>query len=90
MVGVQMATGKPPLHDLHPMRVLFLIPKEPAPQLEGAFSQQFKDFVAACLQKVQCLPRSTIAAADSVRPVQTIPGAAYAGLEAVSVRSEWG
>ena len=48
----QMATGKPPLHDLHPMRVLFLIPKEPAPQLEGAFSQSFKDFVAACLQKV--------------------------------------
>lgn len=49
---VQMATGAPPHADLHPMRVLFLIPKSPAPELEGPFSPEFKDFVAACLQKV--------------------------------------
>ena len=49
---VQMATGAPPYADLHPMRVLFLIPKSPAPELEGPFSPEFKDFVGVCLQKV--------------------------------------
>jgi serine/threonine-protein kinase 24/25/MST4 len=33
------------------MRVLFLIPKEPPPQLEGPFSSALRDFVAACLQR---------------------------------------
>jgi serine/threonine-protein kinase 24/25/MST4 len=33
------------------MKVLFLIPKNPPPQLEGNFSPAFKEFIQLCLRK---------------------------------------
>ncbi|ETI24308.1 hypothetical protein G647_03677 [Cladophialophora carrionii CBS 160.54] len=52
ITAMELAHGEPPHANVHPMKVLFLIPKQPAPRLEGTqWSKDFKDFVACCLTK---------------------------------------
>jgi serine/threonine-protein kinase 24/25/MST4 len=52
ITAIELATGKPPLSEIPPMKVLFQIPENHPPQLAGnQWSTDFKEFISMCLQK---------------------------------------
>ncbi|KAF8570586.1 hypothetical protein P879_02601 [Paragonimus westermani] len=57
ITAIEMAEGRPPLCEMHPMRALFLIMRNPPPRLKPApngsrhWSPRFHDFVNKCLTK---------------------------------------
>jgi len=53
ITALEMAEGKPPYADIHPMRAIFMIPTKQAPSFRNPdiWSETFKDFLRKCLQK---------------------------------------
>lgn len=52
ITAIEMAEGAPPLCDMHPMRALFLIPRNPPPKLKSRkWSKKCLNFVDSCLIK---------------------------------------
>ncbi|XP_029020869.1 misshapen-like kinase 1 isoform X6 [Betta splendens] len=52
ITALEMAEGAPPLCDMHPMRALFLIPRNPPPKLKSKkWSKRFLSFIDSCLVK---------------------------------------
>lgn len=52
ITAMELVNGEPPNASTHPMKVLFIIPKAPAPRLEGSqYSRDLRDFIAQCLVK---------------------------------------
>uniref|UniRef100_A0A3B4AJL4 non-specific serine/threonine protein kinase n=1 Tax=Periophthalmus magnuspinnatus TaxID=409849 RepID=A0A3B4AJL4_9GOBI len=53
ITAIELGDGDPPLSDLHPMRALFKIPRNPPPTLHQPelWSDDFNDFICKCLIK---------------------------------------
>ncbi|XP_060516090.1 serine/threonine-protein kinase hippo-like [Cylas formicarius] len=53
ITALEMAEGKPPYGDIHPMRAIFMIPTKPPPSFRelDKWSPEFIDFVSVCLVK---------------------------------------
>lgn len=53
ITALEMAEGKPPYGEIHPMRAIFMIPTKPPPSFRepDRWSPEFIDFVSLCLVK---------------------------------------
>ena len=51
ITAIELAKGRAPLSHIHTMKAVLVIPRAEPPTLEGAFSNNFKDFVSQCLKK---------------------------------------
>lgn len=53
ITALEMAEGKPPYGDIHPMRAIFMIPTKPPPSFRepDKWTPEFIDFVSQCLVK---------------------------------------
>ncbi|XP_058834413.1 myosin-IIIb-like isoform X4 [Topomyia yanbarensis] len=53
ITAIELAEGDPPLCELHPMRALFQIPRNPPPKLNHPelYSAMLSDFISECLVK---------------------------------------
>ncbi|XP_063815651.1 serine/threonine-protein kinase 4 [Pseudophryne corroboree] len=77
ITAIEMAEGKPPYADIHPMRAIFMIPSNPPPTLRKPqlWSKEFIDFINQCLVKN---PEQRVSATELLQHpfVKTTKGAA--------------
>ncbi|XP_078544797.1 nik-related protein kinase isoform X1 [Lissotriton helveticus] len=74
ITAMEMAEGTPPLCDMHPMRALFLIPRNPPPKLKSRkWSKRFVNFVESCLVKnyMHRPPTETLLKHSFIRDLQS-------------------
>ncbi|XP_030065885.1 nik-related protein kinase isoform X2 [Microcaecilia unicolor] len=74
ITAIEMAEGSPPLCDMHPMRALFLIPRNPPPKLKSKkWSKKFLNFVESCLIKnyIHRPPTETLLKHSFIRDLQS-------------------
>ena len=92
ITAIEMAHGRPPRSDMNPMKVLLMVPQSDPPELEGPFSDCFKEFVKLCLtmDPEQRPPAHALLTHDFVRRATAPPDLAsqvrHMGREAVLVR----
>lgn len=53
ITAIEMADGRPPHTDMHPLRAMVLIPNKPPPTLAdpSKWSPELNDFIAKCCTK---------------------------------------
>lgn len=68
ITALEMAEGKPPYGDIHPMRAIFMIPTKPPPSFRepDRWTPEFIDFVSVCLIKN---PEERASASDLLKHV---------------------
>jgi hypothetical protein len=83
----ECAVGTPPHAEEHPMRVLFIIPKQPPPALGPQFSKLVRDFVAFVLVKdPQARPTAKEVLKHRAMREATRPSAAFLDRVAAAVQ----
>ena len=56
IIAYELAEGEPPYLRLPPIKAMYEIVTKNSPMISNKYSKKFQDFIAMCLQKVQCLP----------------------------------
>lgn len=67
ITAIEMAEGHPPLHEVHPMRAIFMIPSKPPPTLTcpEEWTPSFIEFVGFCLVKDPSVRKSATVLLES-------------------------
>jgi serine/threonine-protein kinase 24/25/MST4 len=77
---LEMLNGKPPMHDVPPLKAIRLIPKNPSPQVpRGIYGDELTTFINACLTKDPAQRPSLSELLKfpfirNARPIEDLPG----------------